>query len=85
MAGSMGWNPVDTLDANCNGLKSESGLGVTSDSNNAPILPGIEGVFVMEGVFVIVGVKVMVGVCVIVGVMVMVGVCVIVGVGGKYL
>jgi hypothetical protein len=71
------------------GLKTESGLGVTDDSNKASIASGRNGVpvevgvSVINGVSVIVGVREMVGVNVIDGVMVMVCVSVAVGEGGK--
>ena len=75
---------------NCKGLKTASGLGVTTPLNRASMAGGIYGVdvtvgvSVMDGVFVIVGVNVMVGDKVMVGMSVMVGVSEGVGEGGKY-
>ena len=71
-------------------VKTASGFGVTSPSNNVRIDSGKNGVRVSVGVFDTAGVNVMVGGTVSVGVNVMVGVRVMVGVkdgvseGGKY-
>ena len=68
---------------NCRELKTESGLGVTTEVNCASTVGGTKNVLVMDGVSVIVGVRVIVGVNVMVGVKVRVGVRVTVGEGGK--
>jgi len=79
----MGWKLLSSLELKINLLKITVGLGVIVDKNFASIAIGMEGVSVIEGVFVMVGVAVMEGVMVMVGVSVMVGVMVMVGDGGK--
>ena len=79
--GSTGCN-FSSFNANCNGLKTAAGFGVTIPAKPVRMDRGMDGVFVTEGVLVMVGVVVTVRVRVIVGVSVMVGVGVIVAVGG---
>jgi hypothetical protein len=66
--------------ANCNGLKTAEGLGVTTLVNWTSMASGTWGVGLGVGVLVTEGVEVIVGVRVIEGVKVMVGVSVMVGV-----
>ncbi len=87
--GLTGRYDLSSFWANCSGLNTMPGTGVTVLVKTTSIARGtcgvgvMVGVLVCDGVSVIVGLSVIVGVCVMVGVNVMVGVGVSVSVGGK--